>query len=132
MRIFIAISCVILGIIGAIPYENKCDRCLYKNCSSSYVLASCSSIQRSNIDKYFSEIQQFSEHNRVKLYSKMYGENMGECFFGSREYCKSIHCSNECNPESDFLGTTFEKLRPDESGLFTTFEKRIKYFFSKW
>lgn len=89
------------------PIVNTCDRCLYNSCNSAYLLISCGEIQNSHIDNYFNNLRSVpDEMDRILLYSRMYGKNMGECFSTSREYCRSTHCVTECKESEPFMSTT--------------------------
>ncbi|MDD4930616.1 MAG: hypothetical protein PHG66_00485 [Candidatus Colwellbacteria bacterium] len=82
---------------GKVPEVSSCDRCLYNSCSSSYLLLSCGDIQNNNMDNYFNTLRDApDEMDRIILYSRMYGKNMGECFSDSRSYCRQTHCAEEC------------------------------------
>jgi len=77
--------------------ENSCNRCLYNSCPSSFLLQKCGEIQNNHIDDYFNILKTSpDETDRIFLYSRMYGKNMGECFSESRGYCRSNYCNFEC------------------------------------
>jgi hypothetical protein len=78
----------------------NCNKCRYDKCSSSHITLFCTKVQILNKKLYIDYISRnsngFREHEKTRLYNKLYGANMNVCIAITRQSCNADYCKKEC------------------------------------
>jgi hypothetical protein len=102
----------------------NCNKCRYDKCSSSHISLFCTKVQMLNKKLYMDYISRnsngFREHEKTRLYNKLYGSNMNVCIAVTRQSCDADYCKKEC----EFSTSSNTN---DDNGINEIHEKIINY-----